>query len=103
MITVLIFFPWPLLFGSVDVQFRKIAISYVLRSPLREEIDIIFIIFKLVQRFKVGLWLSLLLDAKFFIETNPPFIRIDIFIVIFDPVKGLLYSHLQLFILAILH
>lgn len=50
MITVLIFFPWPLLFGSVYVQSRKVAISYVLLGPLREEIDIIFIVFKLVQR-----------------------------------------------------
>lgn len=96
----LIFFARPLFFG-IDHQFGEVAIAYILRCPLGEEVDIIFIIFVLIFLLK-GLSLAALmflllfaLYSQLLIEADSPLIGVNIFIVVLNPCDSLLLSHLQ--------
>lgn len=50
-----------ILFGLANHKFGEIPVAYVLGGALREEVDVVFVVFKLVFLLKFCLLLSLLL------------------------------------------
>lgn len=89
-------------------QFGKVSIPDILGSALREEIDVIVVIFKLILllKFRIGgfgLSAGSFLYSQFFVEAYSPLIGVDVFVIVLDPGKSLLVSDSHLLFFTFLH
>lgn len=99
----LIFLAGRFLGGLADHEAGEVAVADVLGGALGEEVDVVLVVFELVDLLQVGLGLQLLLDAQLLVETHPPLVGVDVLVVIFDPGHCLFLRHLLVVRLALLH
>lgn len=99
----LVFFAWPFVFpGLAYHKFGEIAIAYILGGPLREEVDIVLVVFELFF-FLQFLFFFFVFDAQLLIVAIAPLVGVDIFVVLFDPSEGLFFGHADSLVLVTLH
>jgi len=103
--TMLIFLTRSFIFFRLsDHEFGEIPVADILRSALRKEVDVILVVLELVLFLKlIFLLLLSLRNAELFEVPIAPFVRVDVFIVFFNPSESLLFSHFDFFIVVFLH
>jgi hypothetical protein len=89
-------------------QFGEVSIADILGGALREEIDVVVVVFELVLflQFGVGgfgLGSGDLFYAQFLVETHPPLVGVDVLVVVLDPGEGLFVSCVHLRFFTFLH